>query len=146
LSLKPLKIKIMSYSLRTILESGIQENEIIGKRSQVIYKDKNPDEFNDWLEKVNVPVRDNVFALVVSSSVAIPIYPENMHYITDNRGNTFLTVQHKTERQVFNRAELVIFGNYLLSSERNNSLSCEDIAEVHHCDIEDFVEMLVNKN
>lgn len=132
----------MSYSLRTILKSGIQENEIIGKRFQVIFLDKNPEEFNNGLEKVNVPVSDNAFALVVSSSVVIPIYPENMHYIVDNRGNTFQSVQHKSERQVFNRAELVIFGNYLLSEERNVSMDYTEV--VHHADIENFIEKLVN--
>lgn len=134
----------MSYSLRTVLASGIQENELIGKRFQVIFKERNPEEFANWMEKVNVPVcEDDCFALVVSSSVAIPLNKSNMHYIVDNRGVTFQSIQHKTDRQNFNRTELVIFGNYLLSEERDNLVEF-DKNMVNHADVENFIEKLVN--
>ena len=89
----------MIYSLRTFKQTGIQEDETIGRRFETILKKSNPEEFDYHVAntlgadfKSNL---DNIFGLLYSENVCIPLYKTHKYYVVGENGNTYCKITNK---------------------------------------------------
>lgn len=89
----------MNYSLRTFKQTGVQEDETIGRRFETILKKSNPEEFNYHLKntlgsdfKVDL---ENMYALIYSELVCIPLYITHTYYVVTEQGNTYAKLTFK---------------------------------------------------
>lgn len=87
----------MIYSLRTFKQTGIQEDETIGRRFETIYKDSNKEEFDyHFNNTLGDEFRaDNIYALIYSEEVCIPLYKTHRYYVVTEHGNTYANVTFK---------------------------------------------------
>lgn len=89
----------MIYSLRTFRQTGIQEDETIGRRFQTIHKEANLDEFQWHLDNtIGKDFKedfDNMYALLYSQEVCIPLYKTHRYYVVMDNGNTYANITFK---------------------------------------------------
>lgn len=89
----------MNYSLRTFFQTGLQQDEVVGRLFQIIIKEKNPEEFEHHLkETIHSDFCndiDNVYGLLVSCEVCIPLYKTHKYYVVTENGQTYANISFK---------------------------------------------------
>lgn len=86
------------YTLRTVFQTGIERNNYLGKNYEVI-KPESKEEFEYYFNDVfpNPEINDTqeVFALLITDEITIPLYRTHSYYIVGEKGKTFSNLTAK---------------------------------------------------
>lgn len=88
------------YTLRTVFESGIERDNFIGKNYELIPKKAESEfqyYFNDLFPNPELNDIDNVYGLIITDEITIPLYRSLSYYIVGKHGNTFRSLKYKPE-------------------------------------------------
>lgn len=93
----------MYLLLRTFMQTGIQEDQVIGRKYETIYRKTNPEEFMHSFRKLhpncaNLEEDDNVFALIREhreDGLIIELYKTHRYYIVSDNGNTYANITYR---------------------------------------------------
>ena len=90
----------MIYSLRTFKQTGVQEDESIGSRFETIYRDSNPQEFDHHFDKTLGEDfkgdKENMYGMLYSEDICIPLYKTHRYYVVTEHGNTYANITFKS--------------------------------------------------
>lgn len=139
------------YTIRTYTPDGVETNRDLGSTYQVFEFHKLTESafkaaFKDVFKEDFNPDSHNTRAIVIGDTITC-LPKGDVAYVMSENGKTFSTVKAidsaaPDEVKTLDEADLVSFGNYLLSQSRKESVSKHNRDAVHDADLCNWREII----
>lgn len=86
------------YTLRTIFQTNIERNNYIGNDYEIIRKENKSEfefYFDDMFKLPELNDKENVYAFIINTEIAIPLYKTSKYFIVNKNGKTFQNLTFK---------------------------------------------------